>query len=305
MQRRAFIKNTSLTLAAFTMLSKSSLASFLTDPAYKIKMLTPTVGFFTEKGGTIMFLLSKKAVVVVDTQFPDTIQHCIDEIKKQTNKPFELLINTHHHGDHTGGNLAFKDLVKNVIAHQNSKINQEAVAIKNKTEAKQLYPNITYDKKWSRKIGRDKVTLHYFGAGHTNGDSFVHFEKANVVHVGDLVFNKRHPFIDKTAGANITQWVQTLSDATNHFNDSTTYICGHAATGYEVIATKADVLEFRDYLVNLIKFTKESIASGMTKDTFLKQTTIPGSPLWQGDGISRPLEAAWIEFYAPTDNMNK
>ena len=86
MQRRSFIKNTSLTVAALAMLSKSSLASFLADPAYKIKMLTANVGIFTEKGGTILFLLGKKGVVVVDTQFPDTVQHCIDEIKKQTTK---------------------------------------------------------------------------------------------------------------------------------------------------------------------------------------------------------------------------
>ncbi len=302
MQRRSFIKNTTLTISALALLSKSSLASFLNDPSYNIKMITDNIGVFIEKGGTILFMLGKKGVIVVDAQFPETAQHCIDEIKKKSSKHFEYLINTHHHGDHTAGNITFKGLVKHVVAHVNSLKNQEAVAIKNKKEAQQLYPDITYDKIWSRKLKNERLTLHYLGKGHTNGDSFVHFEKANVVHVGDLVFNRRHPFIDKTAGANIAEWVTILSEATSKFNDDTKYVCGHAADGYDIIINKADVLLYRDYLSNLLKFTKESIDSGMTKETFLKTTSIPNSPEWKGDGISRPLEAAWAELNELTNN---
>ncbi len=296
MQRRSFIKNTSLTLGALALLSKSTLASFLADPAYKITMLTDTIGVFTESGGTILFMIGKKGTVVVDSQFPASAKHCIDEILKKTKKPFALLVNTHHHGDHTAGNIAFKGLVKNVVAHKNSKINQEAVAIKNKTEDKQLYPDTVYDTAWSTKLKGEKLILKYFGAGHTNGDSFVHFEKANIVHVGDLVFNRRHPFIDRTAGANIAEWIKTLTAATSNYSDTTTYVCGHAATGFDVVIKKIDVLQFREYLSNLLKYTSESMAKGMTKDDFFKTTTIPGSPEWKGDGISRPLEAAWAEM---------
>lgn len=296
MQRRSFLKNTSLTLGALALLSKSTLASFLQDPSFKIKMITDNMGVFSEKGGTILFMLGKKGIIVVDAQFPDTAQHCIDEIKKKSSKPFQFLINTHHHGDHTAGNIAFKGLVKNVVAHQNSLKNQEAVAIKNKKEAQQLYPDITYDKVWSRKLKNERLTLHYFGRGHTDGDSFVHFEKANVVHVGDLVFNRRHPFVDKSAGANIGEWIIILTEATAKFKEDTIYVCGHAADGFDILINKADVLLFRDYLSNVLKFTKESINAGMTKEAFLKTTSIPNSPEWKGDGISRPLEAAWAEL---------
>ncbi len=296
MQRRLFLKNTSLTLGALAFLSKSTLASFLQDPSYKIKMITDNMGVFSEKGGTILFMLGKKGIIVVDAQFPDTAQHCIDEIKKKSSKPFQFLINTHHHGDHTAGNIAFKGLVKNVVAHQNSLKNQEAVAIKNKKEAQQLYPDITFDKVWTRKLKNERLTLHYFGRGHTNGDSFVHFKKANVVHVGDLVFNRRHPFVDKSAGANMGEWISILTEATSKFKEDTTYVCGHAADGFDILINKADVLLFRDYLSNVLKFTKESIDAGMTKEAFLKTTSIPNSPEWKGDGISRPLEAAWAEL---------
>ena len=84
------------------------------DEPWKIKMLRNDIGVFTEKGGTIAFLLSKKGIVVVDSQFPEQSQHLIDELKKQSSQPFELLINTHHHGDHTAGNISFKGIVKNV-----------------------------------------------------------------------------------------------------------------------------------------------------------------------------------------------
>ena len=296
MQRRSFIKNTGLTLGALALLSKSTLAAFLADPAYKIKMLTDTIGVFTEKGGTILFMLGKKGTVVVDSQFPDTAKHLIDELQKKSTKPFSLLVNTHHHGDHTAGNIAFKGLAANVLAHANSKINQQAAAVKNKSEDKQLYPDITYDTVWTKKLKNEKLTLHYFGAGHTNGDSFVHFEKANILHVGDLVFNRRHPFVDRSAGANITQWIKTLTTATDKFAENTIYVCGHAGTGYDIVITKADILLFREYLSNVLKLTTESIAKGTTKADFLKLKEIPGSPEWKGDGITRPLEAAWDEL---------
>ena len=303
MQRRSFIKNTSLTLGVLALLSKSTLASFLADPAYQIKMLTDDIGVFTESGGTILFMLGKKGTVVIDSQFPASAKHCIDEIMKRTKKPFSLLINTHHHGDHTAGNIAFKGLVKNVVAHKNSKINQEAVAIKNKSEDKQLFPDTVYDTIWSTKLKGEKLTLTYLGAGHTNGDSFVHFEKANIVHVGDLVFNRRHPFVDRTAGANMAQWITTLEAGTNKYSDTTKYVCGHAGTGFDIVITKTDILLFRDYLGNVLKLAKESMAQGMSKADFLKLKEIPGSPEWKGDGITRPLEAAWDELTAANGKM--
>lgn len=296
MQRRSFIKTSTLTLGALAFLNSRTLAAFLSDPAYNIKMLTDTIGVFTEKGGAILFMLGKKGIIVVDAQFPDTAQHCIDEIKKKSTRPFQMLINTHHHADHTAGNIAFKGLAAQVLAHENSKINQQAVAVKNKSEEKQLYPTVTYTTKWEQKTGGEKIALYYFGRGHTNGDSFVHFKKANIVHTGDLVFNRRHPFVDRSAGANIAEWITVLNKATSFFSDDTIYVCGHARQGFEITIEKKDILLFRDYLSNVLLHTKQSIDKGLTREEFLKTTSIPGSPEWTGDGINRPLEAAWDEL---------
>jgi glyoxylase-like metal-dependent hydrolase (beta-lactamase superfamily II) len=298
MQRRSFVRYTGLTLAGLALLNKSSLASFLFDPAWKIKMLADDIGIFTEKGGTILFLLTKKGMVVVDSQFPDTAGHLIEELKKKNTKPFKYLINTHHHGDHTGGNIAFKGLAEHVVAHVNSKANQLRVAGEQKTAADKFHiPDVTYGEEgWTAKVHKETIKAHYFGAGHTNGDSMIHFEKANIVHMGDLVFNRRHPYIDKTAGANIANWIVLLDKATTTFDAKTQFVCGHAASGYDVLLKAEDLKAFGDYLGNLLKFTEAEIRAGKTKEEILKSKEIPGSPEWKGDGIERPLGAAYAEL---------
>lgn len=295
MNRSSFIKNTSLSIIGTAFLSQHNFAGFFADP-FTIKMLTDTIGIFTEKGGTILFYLSKEGAVIIDAQFPDSAMHLISEVKKKSKKPFRLLINTHHHGDHTSGNISFKDLVPHILAHENSKKNQQDSAIKQKTEEKQLYPDQTYTDKWSEKIGKEKIYLHYFGAGHTNGDSIIHLQHSNIAHLGDLVFNRRHPFIDRSAGANISNWMTVLEKTTDMLGHKTSYICGHSGKDFDVNIKKDDVLAFRDYLGNLLKFTQTEINAGKTKAEILKATEIPGSPQWKGDGIDRPLTAAYEEL---------
>lgn len=296
MQRRKFIRNTGLTLTSLALLNKSSLASYLTDPTWKIRMLTDDIGIFTEKGGTIAFLLSKDGNVVVDAQFPDTAGHLISECRKKNDNPFSILINTHHHGDHTAGNIAFADMVKHAVAHENSRKNQERVAKEQKKEEAQLYPDILFSTIWGEEVNKEKITLHYFGAGHTNGDAIVHFEHANIVHMGDLVFNRRHPYIDKSAGAEISNWIRLLNKTESLFSSSTLFICGHAGDGYDILLKKEDIQAFRDYLGNLLKFVGDEIKLGKGLEEILKAHEIPGSSQWLGEGIDRPIKAAYLEL---------
>jgi len=296
MKRRNFLRNSSLVFAGLALLTNKTLAEFLKDPAWKIKMLNDNVGVFTEKGGTILFMISSVGIIVVDAEFPEQSQHLIDELKKRSQQPFYLLVNTHHHGDHTAGNIAYKGLVKNVLAHKNSKINQEAVAKEKKTEDQQLYPNEVFETMLSKNIGKEKLNLHYFGAGHTNGDAFVHFKKANIVHLGDLVFNRKHPYVDRTAGANIGNWMKVLDKAATTFNDKTVFVCGHAGEGYDIVINKADIKAFRNYLGKVLEFVAAEIKIGKSKEEILKATEIPGATEWKGEGIERPLTAAYEEL---------
>jgi len=297
MQRRNFLRNTGLTVAGLAFLNTDTLASFLSDPAWKIRMLNENTGVFTEKGGTILFQVSKEGAVFVDAQFPDTVPHLIEELKTKYGKiGAGMLINTHHHGDHTAGNIAFKEVVPKLVAHANSKINQENAAKTNKSEDKQWYPTETYTESWNTQFGKEKIKLHYFGSGHTNGDSIVHFESSNIIHMGDLVFNRRHPFVDQKAGASIKSWINVLNKTLQTFNKDTQYVSGHAGAGYDILLKADDVRAFVTYLENVLKFTTAQIEAGKTKEEIVKATEIPGSPEWKGDGIERPLSAAFAEI---------
>ncbi len=267
------------------------------DP-WKMRMLRNNVGIFYEKGGTIGYLLSPKGIVVVDAEFPEQAGHLIGELKKQSSTSFEMLINTHHHGDHTSGNIAFKGLVKHVAAHSNSLANQQRVAAAQKTEDKQLYPDITYGDSWEYSIGDEQIKTAYFGPAHTNGDSIIHFQHANIAHMGDLVFNRRWAFIDRSAGASVSNWIIVLDNALKKYDNDTLFIFGHAFDPDKVTGNKDDLRAMKDYLSKLLDFVNGWVKAGKSKEDLLKEKTIPGVTEWQGDGIERGLQAAYEEVTA-------
>lgn len=294
--RRNFIQNSSLALGA-TLLPWQQLFAF-GKAEYKMQLLRNDVGIFSERGGTIAWRIAEDGVVVVDTQFPDQAGHLIEEIKKKTGRQVDLLINTHHHGDHSGGNIAFKGFAKKIVAHKNSKANQERVAKDRGIEAKQLYPDTIYESTWSEKVGTETMSLSYFGAGHTNGDSFIHFENANIVHTGDLMFNRRFPFIDRSAGASISNWVEVLESAIKKFDNDTLFVFGHAFDPEKITGTKEDLKAMQNYLAKLLVFVKKEIKAGKDREGIQSARSIPGAEEWQGRGIERSLTSAYDELKA-------
>ncbi len=296
MNRRQFIQHSALTLGAVSLLHHPLLANLLADEPYKMKTVRDTVGVFTEKGGTIAYLPTKEGWVVVDSQFPEQSQHLIAALKKTNEKPVNLLINTHHHGDHSSGNIAFKGMVEHVVAHENSLKNQKAVAEKAKTEDKQLFPDVTFADGWKQKVAGERLRAYYFGPGHTNGDAIIHFENANVAHMGDLVFNRRYPFVDRSAGANIQSWITGLDKTLSTFDSKTLFVFGHAFDPEKITGTKEDIKAFKDYLEKLLVFVGGELKAGKTKEEVVKATAVPGVTEWQGDGIARSLQAAYEEL---------
>src|SRR6478752_6867232 len=281
MQRRSFLRNTGLTAGLMALSSKDLIAAFLQQPAYKIKMLRGDIGIFTEKGGTIGFYQSPDGYVVIDTQFADTASHLIDELKKTKDQPFKFLINTHHHGDHTGGNIAFKGIAEHVVGHENCLANYKRVT--EKAPEKQLYQDITFGDTWKQKIGKESIRTYYYGAAHTNGDAIIHFENANIAHMGDLLFNQLPPYIDRSAGANIKNWIQVLQKTQKTFDKDTLFVFGHSGNGTDVTGGKAELAAFEDYLKKLLDFTAEQIKAGKTKEEISKIKDIPGIS-WPNSG---------------------
>jgi glyoxylase-like metal-dependent hydrolase (beta-lactamase superfamily II) len=296
MKRREFIYNSAGSLVLSLLAGKQLLAGTgMQDTPYAMKVVRSGVHIFTERGGTIAYLITKEGIVVVDAQFPEQSQHLIDELKKQPDHTFKFLINTHHHGDHTNGNIAYKGIVEHVVAHKNSLENQVAVAKRNQNEDKQLYPDTTYSDSWKVKIGTEQIRAYYFGAAHTNGDSLIHFENANVVHLGDLLFNKRYPYIDRGAGASIKNWITVLDQAKRAFNNETIYIFGHAFDPKAVTGTVSDVNSFKGYLENLLSYVSNEIKTGKSKEEILKATAIPGVTDMNGEP-KHNLEMAYDEL---------
>jgi len=295
MNRRSFVKNAGLGFGAVPLLRKDWLSRFMQENPYKMKMLRNDIGIFTEKGGTIAYYISKNNIAVVDAEFPEQSKHLIDALQKDPGKPFEILINTHHHGDHTSGNISFKGIVPHVAAHTNSLLNQQRVAKEKNNEEQQLYPDITYGNTWEYKKMKENIKTYYWGPAHTNGDSVIFFPHANIAHVGDLVFNRRWAFIDRSAGASIKNWILVLDKIQAQFDNDTLFVFGHAFDPEKITGNKADVKAMQDYLKNLLAFVNSQIKAGKTKEEIMKATSIPGVTEWQGDGIDRGLQAAYEE----------
>jgi cyclase len=297
MKRREFIYNSAGSLVLSLLAGKQMFAQpGKQDTPYSIRELRNGVCIFSEKGGTIAYLITKEGIVIVDAQFPEQSQHLIDELKKQSDRSFKYLINTHHHGDHTSGNIAYKGLVEHVVAHKNSLENQVTVAKRNNNEDKQLFPDITYPDKWQLKIGPEQIRAYYFGEGHTNGDSIIHFENANVAHLGDLLFNKRYPFIDRSAGASIKHWITVLDQAQKTFDNNTIYIFGHAFDPKAVTGSVSDLSSFKGYFEKLLTYVSGEIKAGKSKEEILKATAIPGVTDMNGDSINHNLQMAYEEL---------
>ena len=299
MNRRHFIRNTAILGSAGVLFQKQAIAQLFNLPESKITMLRGNVGIYTERGGTIGFLLAPEGIVVIDSQFPETATNFINETKKTNSMPFRFLLNTHHHGDHSAGNISFKGMVENIVAHENSLANQKRVAESQNSLDKQLLPDMVFKDEWKLKMGTAKLKAHYFGPAHTNGDAVYHFDDANIMHLGDLVANRRHPFVDRSAGASMSNWIKVLDKTLKQGNKNTIYILGHSRQPGKEYGTAEDVKLFQDFLGKTLAFAEKEIKAGKSKEEFIKNTSIPGVTEFPADGIQRPLTAAYEELSEP------
>ncbi len=297
MQRRQFVQASALT--GFSLFaSKNLLAQLLAEDPYKMRDLRGGVGVFTEKGGTIAYLITKEGIAIVDTQFPEQAEHLITALRKNNDQPIPYLINTHHHGDHSSGNIAFTGIAKKVVAHANSAQNQRNVAEKQNNVDKQLFPDTTFTDTWQQKIGNESIKMHYFGAGHTNGDSIVHFENANIAHLGDLLFNGRYPFVDASAGASVKSWIKVLDKTQKTFDKNTLFVFGHAFDPEKITGGQEEINLFKDFLEKTVAFVEKEVKAGKSKEEILKVASIPGVTYMQGTGLERSLGPVYDEVTA-------
>lgn len=271
--RRDFIVKTGLVGAFAAFGSTSKLFAFNQGTFTTIRR---NVGIYSNRGGTIGWLVNSDASVVIDSQFADTAPDCIDGIQDMRTAQIDALINTHHHGDHTGGNGVFKPKVKNIIAHENVPILQRQQAQMRGDESIAGIPDTTYSDLWRRDFGDETIRLKYYGPAHTSGDSVITFEKANVVHMGDLVFNRVFPFIDRPGGANVKNWIKLLNGVLADHDSSTLYILGHGQPNLGMVSRMDALVHMRAYLEALVEHVDNGVSQGLSREEIVGIASLRG-----------------------------
>lgn len=288
MNRRNFLTATTLTALATTPLARLYARSYRPMADGNFTLLRGNVGYYTNRGGTIGVYLPDglpEGGVVVDTQFPDSAETLMALLREKGDlNRFGVLANTHHHGDHTGGNGVFASLADTHVSHVRAKQNLIDNLAENDKAGTIPLPTTTFDAGWSTNLadGKESISLRHFGAAHTGGDAVVHFENANVVHLGDLLFNRRFPYIDPASGGDIVNWAEVMKSIRKAYDKDTLYLFGHAADDYPVVGTSSDLKAFELYLKSLHKYVRQEKRKGTSLEALQQKTvTIPGAPEWK------------------------
>lgn len=258
------------------------------------------VGFFTLRGGTVGYLMNDDGLAVVDSQFPDEARVLIAGLGERSGgRRVDCLVNTHHHGDHSGGNVAFRGVAETVVAHAMAAEHMRRPP-GGEPPADQRFPDATFTDSWSTEIGGERMTMRHYGRAHTSGDAVVTFERANVAHMGDLLFHRRHPVVDRAAGATLRGWIHVLDRTVEDHARDTVYIFGHAGAGLPVTGTYTDLLRFRDYLGAVLDFVQAQMQAGTSRDDVLSmEGVLPGFEDFGPFGRSGAREVrtcAWDEI---------
>lgn len=224
--------------------------------------ITEQIYMLKGAGGNIGVMIGKEGTLLIDNQFAPLSNKINGAVKTLDPGEIKFLINTHLHGDHTGGNENFYRMGVTMISHDNvrDRMTKESFnARANRTTPprdKEAWPTITFDNKLNVHLNDDDLVLHHFDVGHTDGDVIVQFTKANVVHTGDAFVRYGYPFVDTSSGGGITGFVNTLDKILSILDDNTKVIPGHGE-----VATKADVKKVRDAMADI----RDQVAAALKK----------------------------------------
>jgi glyoxylase-like metal-dependent hydrolase (beta-lactamase superfamily II) len=220
-------------------------------------------------GGNTAAFITEKGVVVVDTKYANNGPGILEKIKSVTPKPVIMVINTHTHGDHVGGNGAFTGAVQ-FIAHENCKARMETMPAFQSEEGKKFLPGKTYKDKLSLLEGADKIDLYYFGRGHTGGDTFVVFPALKVMHSGDLFAGKGAPIMDANNGGSGLEYPKTLAKAAAGIKGVESVIPGHST-----LMTWNDFKEYGDFIREEVAAVEQAKKGGKTADQAAADIKLP------------------------------
>lgn len=232
--------------------------------------LTDRLYVLRGQGGNIGLAVGPDAVFVVDDQFAPLTPKILAAIRTITDKPVRFVLNTHWHGDHTGGNEHMGQAGALIFAHDNVRrrmsSNQFIEFLKREEPAAPpgALPVVTFSNTLSFHINGDEVSAIHLPTAHTDGDAAVYFRRANVVHMGDVYITSGFPFVDRSSGGSFMGIIAGVERVLSLINDSTRVIPGHGVTG-----DRAALVAYRDMLATIRDRVRERIAAGATLEQIL------------------------------------
>ena len=263
-------------------------------PSVNTTQITASLYLLQGRGGNMVASVGVDGVLLIDDDYPQYAQAEEAAIAKLSEAGTRFVINTHWHGDHTGGNEYWGKSGAVIVAHDNVRQRLSTLQV-NKFFGRDIpasdpaaWPLVSYGTSMAMHLNGDTIELQHYPHGHTDGDTVVFFTTSNVVHMGDHFFKDRFPFVDMASGGNASSYAENVAAVLQKVDDSTVIVPGHGS-----LATKADLQRYHAMLVETRAEVHSMKASGMT----LKQVQARGlNDKWQSWGAGFINQENWISF---------
>lgn len=229
----------------------------------KTTKLSEQVYMLKGSGGNIALFVGNDAVFMIDDQFAPLTPKILKAIKKITVKEVKYLVNTHWHGDHTGGNENMQKEGAIILAHENVRkrmsIDQIVRGKLKKASIKEALPVITFTDDLMMHINNEDVFISHIHNAHTDGDALVYFTNNNVLHTGDAYFQGKFPYIDIDSGGSIDGYIEGINKMILLINDDTKILPGHGK-----VSNRKELVVYKKMLIDLKEKIKTEIEKGKT-----------------------------------------
>lgn len=248
----------------------SSCSQNMDDVVIETIQMSKNVYMLTGAGGNIGVSVGDDGVFVIDDQFAKLSPKIIAAIKKLSTQPIQFLVNTHHHGDHTGGNENMAKEGALIMAHDNVRKRLEGSNNAQDPESKKDgLPVITFNDKLNVFINGEQVAIFHVENAHTDGDALIYFDESNVLHTGDTYFNGRYPYIDLGSGGSVDGYIEAVERTLLLIDNDTKIIPGHGSA-----SNKEEYTVFLKMLKGLKEIVLVEIAKGKTEDEVVGNTSL-------------------------------
>jgi glyoxylase-like metal-dependent hydrolase (beta-lactamase superfamily II) len=287
-----------IAVVTFSLLAVPHLVSAQNFDAIQIRTIpvTSSIYMLQGSGGNIGLSIGDDGVMIVDDQFAPLTEKIQAAIGALTPDPVEFVINTHFHYDHSDGNENFGRAGATIVAHENARtrmLTNQTIALDNRVQEaydENGLPKITFYRSMRFHYNDELIDVIHIGSAHTDGDAVVFFRTSNVIHTGDVFARYMLPFVDQPNGGSLDGMIDGVWTIAGLIDDQTRIIPGHGA-----VATRADLLAYRDMFIEIRERLRDHAAKGDTPDQVVAANPAHGYAEMNA-GIERWVRAAYEEY---------